>query len=324
MNSLKNFFITYLVSFVVFGIVAGVILWKAIPEKAKETDTPTINLPDNKNPQNGQVGSEVNPEKEDGDSFNALLCCYDDDTGRADAVVLLNADKTEKSFTLCAIPSYLKVNTGTESVKKNVYLGDILIEYNRDYFLKKVEAITGVSVDFYAFISTGDFAGIIDELGGVEFNVPQNMYYENHKGEVLVDLKAGKQKLSGEKALELVRFRSYTGIPNNDDGDAKRRDMQCDFVYTLFESFLKEENRNKIGVVVSNALGLIKDGETNFTLTALTIHLDTILEFSEYEHKIITYPVKSTEITSYETGEKLAVHTPDTDEAIKNVFIKFR
>lgn len=324
MNSIKNFLITYIVSFVVFGIVAGVILWKVIPEKTQETNTPTINLPDNKNVQNGQIGSDVNSEKEDGDSFNALLCCYDDDTQRADAIVLLNADKAGKSFTLCAIPSYLKINTGTESVKKNVYLGDIPIEYGREYFLKKVEAITGVSVDFYAFISTKDFSGIIDELGGVEFNVPQNMYYENHKGDVLVDLKAGKQKLSGKKALELVRYRSYSGISQNDDGDAKRRATQCEFVYTIFESFLKEENKDKIGVVVSNALKLIKDGETNFTTTALAIHLDTILKFSEYEHKIIDYPVKSTEITSHETGEKLAVHTPDTDEAIKSVFVKFR
>ena len=321
MQSIRNFIITFFVSLVVFSLVAWLVFGKVISDNNEEENIPIINTPDDKTKQednNEQVVVE-------GDSFTALLCCYDDTVKRADAIVLLNVNKEDKSFAICSIPSYLKLDTGTVSVKNEVYLGDLLVENSRTYFLEKIEALTGFPVDYYAFMSTKEFVKIIDEIGGIEYNVPTNMYYKDINGNVLVDLSAGLTRLDGKKALELVRFRGYQSSGGViDDGDKQRRDVQCDLVYTVFDAFLKESNRQNIDDIVVNVLGLIINGNTNFTATAFIRHKDMLLGYEGYSHNVIQYPIITTKMQTLETGEQIAVHTPNIREAVENTFKEYR
>lgn len=323
MRSIRNFFITFGISLIVFGLIAWLIWMKLGIE-----DTNTVNPPVySDNSQDEDSGNITEAEKEEvvGDSFTAVLCCYDDSLGRADAIVMVNVDKKTEKFSLCPIPSYLKIDIGTDTVKKEVYLGDLLASKGRNYFLQKLEAITGLSVDYYAFLSSSDFVNIINEIGGIEYNVPMNMYYQSPDGVELVNLVAGKTRLMGENALELVRFRSYPATQGvTDDGDAKRRQTQCDFLYTVLGTFLKPQNKEHIDNIVKTLLELVADGDTNFTLTAFLRHKDTVLEFENYTQEIIEYPVSTTKIEILSNGEKLAVHTPDINRAVEEVFNEFK
>ena len=51
------------------------------------------------------------------------------------------------------------------------------------------------------------FRNIIDAIGGVEFDVPIRMFYNDPEQNLHIDLQKGKQLLNGKKAEMLVRFR---------------------------------------------------------------------------------------------------------------------
>jgi len=79
LRSIRNFFITFGISLVVFGLI-GFIIWNRlvpdIPDEKNNVKPPIINneeiVPDN--------GDKVIAT----DGFTALLCCYDDTLGSAD------------------------------------------------------------------------------------------------------------------------------------------------------------------------------------------------------------------------------------------------
>ena len=70
--------------------------------------------------------------------------------------------------------------------------------------------IFDVKVSFEAF----DY--LVDSIGGIEYNVPINMDYDDPGQDLAIHLKAGPQKLNGKQAEGLVRFRK--GYDNQDIG----------------------------------------------------------------------------------------------------------
>lgn len=320
MQSLRNFFITLGISLVVFGLIAWLIWGSIVPDDKAAVKDPVIKEEDE------QVMSVPENDEDEviGDSFTAVLCCYDDYIGRADSILLVTVDKNTEKFSICPIPSYLYIDLGTENVKKQAYLGDLLIKNGKNFFLQKIEALTGVSIDYYAFMSNADFVRIINEIGGIEYTVPINMYYRNAEGSELVNLKAGTSRLMGEEALQLLRFRGYPAQQGiTDDGDAVRRKTQCQFIYKMFGTFLKPENKESIEGIVKTLLELISDGETNFTLTAFIRHKDLILKYGDFKHETIEYPILKTTVETLANNEVIAVHTPDIDRAVEHVFSEF-
>jgi polyisoprenyl-teichoic acid--peptidoglycan teichoic acid transferase len=67
--------------------------------------------------------------------------------------------------------------------------------------------MTGLPVDYYVKIDLSGFRRLIDLLGGVWFDVPKQMYYQDPTDNYVIDLQPGRQLLDGDKAEQLVRFR---------------------------------------------------------------------------------------------------------------------
>ena len=86
-----------------------------------------------------------------------------------------------------------------------------------------VESVTGVHLDHYAEIGFGGFAGIVDDIGGVELCLPEPIA-DPLAG---IDLPAGCQELSGPQALGYVRTRASA------NGDLDRVMRQREFLGAL-------------------------------------------------------------------------------------------
>lgn len=86
-----------------------------------------------------------------------------------------------------------------------------------------VETATGVHLDHYAEIGFGGFAGIVDDIGGVELCLPEPIA-DPLAG---IDLPAGCQELSGPQALGYVRTRASA------NGDLDRVMRQREFLGAL-------------------------------------------------------------------------------------------
>lgn len=86
----------------------------------------------------------------------------------------------------------------------------------------------GLDIQYYVFVDFQGFIGLVDALGGIEFEVERNMYYYDPTDpEYKIDLKKGKQLLDGEKALQYVRFR------NDTLGDFTRTERQRNLLAAL-------------------------------------------------------------------------------------------
>ncbi|MFF4187990.1 LCP family protein [Streptomyces sp. NPDC001691] len=93
-----------------------------------------------------------------------------------------------------------------------------------ELLVRTVEANTGLHIDHYAEIGFAGFANIVDAVGGVELDIPQDIKDKDSGA----DFKKGKQTLNGQQALAFVRNRHGYAA-----GDLERTKNQQRFLSAL-------------------------------------------------------------------------------------------
>jgi len=72
---------------------------------------------------------------------------------------------------------------------------------------REVQTLLGFRPDFYVMLDMDVVVQIIDEIGGVEINVPFHMRYTDPYQDLFIDIPAGVQTLDGENAMNFARYR---------------------------------------------------------------------------------------------------------------------
>lgn len=93
----------------------------------------------------------------------------------------------------------------------------------------RLEKSLCVKIDRFVLLDTSAFCEIIDSIGGVEFDVPFDMDYDDPAQNLHIHLKAGKQILDGDKAEQFIRFRKGEKY-SYPSGDIDRIDARADFL----------------------------------------------------------------------------------------------
>ena len=106
-----------------------------------------------------------------------------------------------------------------------------------------------VNIDEYILIDTKGFCDVIDAVGGIDYDVPQDMFYEDPEQGLYINLSKGYQHLNGSECEQLIRYRSGYAT-----GDIGRVEMRGNFMTEVFRQV-----KNKIGV--DTMLKLIGDGD---------------------------------------------------------------
>jgi LCP family protein required for cell wall assembly len=103
------------------------------------------------------------------------------------------------------IPSFKGSDSGKlyPATGRQTKLNAAYAEDGPELLVRTVEANTGLHIDHYVEIGFAGFANIVDAVGGVEMDIPQDIK-DTKSG---ADLKKGKQTLNGEQALAFVRTR---------------------------------------------------------------------------------------------------------------------
>ncbi|MBD0417615.1 LCP family protein [Streptomyces sp. NPDC052309] len=130
---------------------------------------------------------------------------------RTDSMMILHTG--DNGSTLISLPRDSNVEipsfVGSESGKKypgtgrQVKLNAAYAEDGPELLVRTVEYNTGLRIDHYVEIGFAGFANIVDAVGGVEMDIPQDIK-DTKSG---ADLKKGKQTLNGQEALAFVRTR---------------------------------------------------------------------------------------------------------------------
>lgn len=176
------------------------------------------------------------PGDSDGHKANAttiLLAGTDASANQTDTLMLLNVDRDAKRLSLLSIPRDTKVNSSYWPQKINgAYVANGKGEEGMDALMDYVADCVGFRPDGYLLIDLNVFVDLVDLFGGVKFDVPQDMFYEDPSQELYIDLQAGEQKLDGKDAMGLVRFRSGYAM-----ADLQRVQVQRDFLMAAVQQW---------------------------------------------------------------------------------------
>ncbi|AHC22576.2 MULTISPECIES: LCP family protein [Paenibacillus] len=151
------------------------------------------------------------PEWEGTEPVNILLMGVDargSDKGevpRSDSMLVVSLNPANKHIhvfsilrdTYTDIPGYGKNRINTA------------VTHGPDTAMKAVSELLGVPVHFYVYTDFQGFIKLVDAVGGLDFYVEKDMYYESKadQHEYDINLKQGQQHFDGKTALQYVRFR---------------------------------------------------------------------------------------------------------------------
>jgi LCP family protein required for cell wall assembly len=153
---------------------------------------------------------------------------------RTDTMMLLTMDPVSRTAGLLSIPRDLWVNIpGFDYGKINTayYLGELydLSGGGPALAINTVEELLGVEINYYAQIDFAAFENFINEIGGIDVQVPYEISVDPIGPHNTVTLGEGAQHLDGPTALAYARNRDTFG------GDFDRADRQQQVVFGLFD-----------------------------------------------------------------------------------------
>lgn len=162
-----------------------------------------------------------------------LLAGTDEEGYRTDTILLLTIDDKEHTLSLLSIPrdtyaegyAVPKINSACGAAGGGAA--------GMEELMDAVDNLLGFRPDGYAMVNFDVFARVVDLFGGVDFNVPVDMDYEDPYQDLYIHLKAGEQHLNGEQALQVMRFRSGYAM-----ADLERVNVQRAFVQAAMDQWL--------------------------------------------------------------------------------------
>ena len=168
--------------------------------------------------------------------YNILLYGVDNDAGGSDTNMLMRFDAVNKTVDIVSLPRDTLMSNGHKLNSSYNNGGTKKLRSN-------IEDMLGVPVDFYVSVDLKGFITLIDQIDGVDFDVPEDMDYDDPYQDLHIHFKAGPQHLTGQQAMEVVRFRH-----NNDNTgyggqqDLGRIGTQQAFLKTVAQKLMKLEN----------------------------------------------------------------------------------
>ncbi|MFJ4564769.1 LCP family protein [Streptomyces caelestis] len=192
----------------------------------------------------GQLNADVRPERKAPGAVNVLLLGSDSRSGanreygrdegsaRSDTAMVVHMANGRRDASVISIPRDTLVDRPACSTKSGVAPAARAVMFNSAYStggmtctVATVERLSGLRMDHVVEIDFTGFKKLVDTLGGVRVNVPQDIRdpYSH------VHLSKGTQRLNGEQALGLVRTRHGIG----DGSDLGRIKLQQTFMKAL-------------------------------------------------------------------------------------------
>jgi len=161
-----------------------------------------------------------------------LLLGQNTDMGQSltDTIMCLGYHPIKQKAFLVSIPRDTFIGKNLEQATPGDKINAIYQEKNLEKMLAKVNELTGLEIKYYIKIDNKALIRLVDVLGGVEFDVPIDMNYDDASQNLHIHLKKGLQTIHGKEAEMLLRFRhnnngtSYsTMYGDNDFGRMKTR-----------------------------------------------------------------------------------------------------
>ena len=129
--------------------------------------------------------------------------------------------------------------------------------YGTDCMINTIENFFDVNIDYYAKINFKGLVNLVDAMGGIDVEVPQDLCTDNSIREEVICINAGYQHLDGEGALVLSRNRKQ--LVNGDFGRGQNQQLVIQAMLQKVKTINSVSQFTEIFNTVSNSL------DTNLT-----------------------------------------------------------
>lgn len=177
-----------------------------------------------------ELENTVNPFKGT-DILHILVLGVDKDAStvmsRSDTIMLLSLDPKRERSLLLSLPRDTRVVLPNDP--NPTKLGHAYAYGGHKMAMETVENFLDIDIDYYATVDYDAVRRLVDEIGGVEVDIPAD-YSHTDSANDTIEFKKGLQKLNGREAVHYLRMRKIY-----EDADLARIQTQQDFLMTVFK-----------------------------------------------------------------------------------------
>ena len=230
--------------------------------------------------------------------YTFLVAGTDQISNNTDTIMVGSFDTVNGKLNIVSIPRDTLINIQHEVKKANAayhyanYYKDIegSSYYGTDPVasMRKelVKSMLGFDVDKYVLVNLKAAEEVVDAIGGVEFDLPQDMNYDSKRQDLHIHLNKGPQTLSGEQFVQVMRFRSsYAG------GDLERIEMQHKLLRALADQMLtlgNVPNISKVAQIVADNM------QTDMNTENIIYFIKEFLKLDKDDIQFLTMPKLNT------------------------------
>ena len=196
------------------------------------------------------VRPKAGGERKSKDFYTVLVLGRDTGGGgNTDTMLLASYDVTNQKAKVMSIPRDTMVNVPWD-VKRinsvyNYYGGG---EKGIKALYKEISQLVGFEPDYQVIVEWDAVGAIVEAMGGVYYDVPRNMNYDDPYQDLHIHQTKGYRKLSGSDVMQVLRYRHDTDIHYGyPDGDLGRIKTQQSLLKAMIEQLLQLKNVTKIG-----------------------------------------------------------------------------
>ena len=197
--------------------------------------------------------------------YNILVSGLDDDNGGSDTNILVRFDVPNKRIDLVSLPR----DTLLHNEYRNNKLNFAYAKGGTELLMEQIENLLGVPVDFYVTVNLKGFIALVDQIDGVDFDIPINMDYDDPYQDLHIHFTKGPRHLNGQEAMEVVRFRHNNDGTGYGTEDIGRIGTQQAFLKAVAKQLLQIGNVKNIPALVDIFCTYVKTDLTTGNLVWL-------------------------------------------------------
>lgn len=181
------------------------------------------------------------------------------DPGRTDTIVVASLRLDEGQIGLLWVPRDTRVQTPNGTFNK---INTLYTSYGPNALVQALSSLLGVSLDGYVRVDFEAFEHLIDAVGGVEMTIPRRLHYVDHAQGLVIDLAPGRRRLTGQEALQYVRYRADgLGDISYDPGTGAyygRVQRQQEFARALMEAASRPQVLTRLPQLIRQVYAMIE------------------------------------------------------------------
>ena len=263
------------------------------------------------------IGSSAEKEKELQDIYLLVMGKSENMT---DTIMVVKYSAKNQSASMLSIPRDTFTGDDEKKARASDKINSKYINGGAQDTLKEVNELTGLNIRYYLIVDTKALRDLVDAIGGVEFDVPIDMDYDDVTQALHIHVKKGLQLLNGEQAEGVVRFRhnnNYTSYPvSYGDNDLGRMRTQREFLKILLKQLMKPTNITKINNLLKIAQ---EEVETNIDWNTAKGYVPSLFGFNTNNLGTNALPGEA----KYANGVAVFIANPiKTKELINTMFLQ--